>query len=58
MVLKPRICGVKKEIGGPKGPMMLMMLALGGPAGHLKGAINRNKRFKMHAVGSVCGCKN
>ena len=36
---------------------MLMMLALGGDAGRLKCAMNPNKMLKIHAVGSVCGCK-
>ena len=33
--MKPHMCGVRKEIGGPNRPMMLMMLALGG----LQGAV-------------------
>ena len=55
--LEASLCGVKREIGGQTGPMMLMMLALGGDAGRLKCAMNPNKMLKIHAVGSVCGCK-
>ena len=29
----------------------------GGDAGRLKRAMNPNKMLKIHAVGSVCGCK-
>ena len=40
------ICVVSRgKLGAQTGPVMLMMLALGA------------KTLKIHAVGSVCGCK-
>ena len=58
MVLKPHICGVKKEIRGPNRPHDAHDAGSWGVAGHFKSAINPNKTFKIHAVSSVCGCKN
>ena len=51
------ICVVsRRKLGAQTGPMMLMMLALGGLcAGCLKCAIQPNKTLKIHAVGTVCG---
>ena len=57
MVLKPHICGVKKEIGGPNRPHDAHDAGSWGAAGRLKCPINANKTLKIHAVGSVCGCK-
>ena len=41
------MCGVKKEIGGPNRPMMLMMLALGGLQGAVFVAVDTS-------VGRIC----
>ena len=56
-VLKPRMCGVKKEIGGPNRPYDAHDAGSWGAAECLKCAIQPNKTLKMHAVGSVCACK-
>ena len=40
--LEPHMCGVKREIGGPNSP---------------HDAHDAGSSLKMHAVGSVCGCK-
>ena len=58
MVLKPHICGVKKEIGGPDRPHDAHDAGSWGAAGRLKCPINANKMLKIHAVGGVCGCKS
>ena len=50
-------CGVKREIGGPNRPHDAHAAGSWGAAGRLKCAINPNKTLKIHAVGSVCGCK-
>ena len=52
------MCGVKKEIWGPNRPHDAHNAGPWGAAGHFKSAINPNKTFKVHAVGSVCGCRN
>ena len=51
------MCGVKREIGGPNRPHDAHDAGSWGAAGRLKCAINPNKTLKMHAVGSVRGCK-
>ena len=51
------MCDVKKEIGGSNKPYDADDAGSGGDAGRLKGAINPNKSLKIHAVGSLCGCK-
>ena len=56
-VLKPHMCGVKREIGGPNRPHDAHDAGSLGAAGRLKCAINPNTTLKIHAVGSVCGCK-
>ena len=56
-VLKAHMCGVKREIGGPNRPHDAHDAGSWGAAGRLKCAINPNKRLRMHAVGSVRGCK-
>ena len=43
MVLKPHICGVKKEIGGPNRPHDAPDAGSWGAAGRLKCPINANK---------------
>ena len=55
--MKPHMCGVKREIGGPNRPHDAHDAGSCGAAGRVKCAINPNKTLKMHAVGSVCGCK-
>ena len=57
-VLKPHTCGVKKEIEGPNRPHDAHDAGSLGAAGRLNCAINPNETLKIHAVGSVCGCKN
>ena len=46
MVLKPHMCGVKKEIGGPNKPHDAHDAGSWGAAGHLKRAFNPTKRSK------------
>ena len=52
------MCGVKREIGGPNRPRDAHDAGSWGAAGRLNCAINPNETLKIHAVGSVCGCKS
>ena len=58
MALKPHMCGVKKEIGGPNRLHDAHDAGSWGAAGRLKCAINPNKTLRIHAVGNLFGWKH